>query len=278
MKELSLLSPAETLLILDPTQATAEQLARLTFLDLVLRKILVLEIRDTAPHNPNKTKNLRKSVSIGSNFKNYRPTKNESIFLKPFVRDSALKISLRNLIKVAFEGIESSNDYKLNYVYNKQISPYFSASLLQLLMGVKRLNQNGIKLQKRISEFLNSTDKELRSNKQHTNNLQEKLLAIHGNILLLKHMDHRSFKVLDESDNRKSVIQKKEDSAYYDYGLLYMIDSHGPQYNFGVLAATHTTFSNTMDSLDSFDSSASDSTGASDSGGCSGCGGCGGCS
>ncbi|PCJ62699.1 MAG: hypothetical protein COA58_16855 [Bacteroidetes bacterium] len=277
MIELTYLSPAETLLILDPAKSKAEELAKHTFLDLVLRKVLAVELQDASQENPKKTKKLKKIVSIGTNFKIYTPAKHEGLFLSPFAKDTDLKISLRNLIKIAFERIKSTDEYKLKYVYNRRISKYFSANLIQLLIGTKRINTKGLELQKRISDYLSSMDKELKSSKKNVDRLEEKLLSLNSNILLLKNIDNSVFKVLSEIDKKKTEIQNRDDLAWFDYGLLYMWGPHSTSSNFNVMAATTNTFSDSIDSLDTFDSSGIDSTGVSGDGGCSGCGGCGGC-
>lgn len=283
MKELTYLTPAETLLILDPVKSKVEDLAKLTFLDLVLRNVLSIEFEETSENSIQKSKNLRKSVSVGMNFHNYKAAKHEGIFLRPFMKDPTLRISLRNLIKIAFEKIKSTDEYKLKYVYNIRISKCFSANLLQTLIGTKSINRRGLELQKRISEHLHVLDIGLKSSKKNIDRLEERLLSLNGNILLLKNIDNSVFKVLKESDKRNREIQSNDHPSWYDYGLMYMWGPHARSNNFNVIAATSTAFSGSIESLDTFDSGGADATGVSgDSGcsgdgGCSGCGGCGGC-
>ncbi|HLO55585.1 MAG TPA: hypothetical protein VK169_14935 [Saprospiraceae bacterium] len=275
MKELTLLTPAETLLILSPATSKLEEFARITFYNLLLRKILIIECKKTRGETYYEINKIQQFVSLGPNFNSYNLEKHESIFLIPFNNDLELKLSLRNLVKIVFEGIKSTDEFKMKYLYNHRISIYFSSNLFQRLLGIKKINSLGLELQKKISHFLNHLEKELDLSKNKKANLDllaERLMSINGNIFLFKNINGQDFEVLKKYDDNKRETHHM--NTYNDYGLFYLHTNQYSDSNFNFISETTNIFHDCINSSSPSDFIGSDSTDISGDSGCSGCGGC----
>lgn len=267
IRELTHLTPAEVLLIENPT-VKVDKLARVTFFDLILKEVLKIEVDSKA------TKKEKKNpiVTIGKTYPNYRPLKHESIFLSVFTRDEELKIKLSNLIKTAFEKIKNSDEYKLKYVYSDmRMKQYYKSNFFQKLFGIKVISENGIKVQKEIKREL----KRIKTNTTKKNTgIVESLLALNGNIVLIPKIPTEIFEIIEKK--KSSFRKENSNSVWVDfcYSSLYYHNTAKSQ--FDLIPINTSDFMPTIESVNGFDDSSGDSGCGSD-GGCSGCGGCGGC-
>lgn len=279
MVELTYLSPAETLFVQAPKEVKAEELARVTFLDLVLRKVLKLEVIKLKQIEQQQV--FDEIVSRGENFCFYHPKKHEELFVAPFSTDDSLKINLRNLIKIAFQNISTTNEYKLKYVYNEQIAKYFSANFFQRLFGIKKINKQGRQFQAKLNQYLNGIKINATSDDEWKM-VEEKLLSLRGNILLIPNIDSKIFKRLHHTykHDKKQKKEQDHDDFLYDYTPLFIYDNQNFISNFYLTEAMTATFEETIDSIETFDAPSDSFDGGNSDGGdggCSGCGGCGGC-
>lgn len=267
IKELTNLSPAEVLLIENP-EVTIDKLARVTFFDLVLKEVLKMEVDSKATKKDNKNP----TVSLGKTFSSYQPLKHEAIFLSVFARDNELKIKFLNLLKIAFEKIKSSEEYKLKYIYSElRMKQYFQSNFFQKLLGIKVISKDGIKIQKDIKSEL----KRIRTNTtKKIRGIEETLLALNGNILLIPKIPIGVFELIE----KKNTNFRKENNGsiwnYYSYSDLYHLNITKNQ--FDLIAINDSDVMPIIESVNGFDDS-SDDSGCGSDGGCSGCGGCGGC-
>lgn len=267
IKELTNLSPAEILLIENP-DVKVDKLARVTFLDLILKEVLKVEVDTKA----NKKEKKNPIIITGKAFSSYESLKHESIFLSVFTKDSELKIKLSNLLKTAFEKVKSSEEYKLKYVYSdKRMKQYFKSNFIQKLLGIKVISENGIKIQTELKRELiriktNTTKKNTK--------IIETLLALNGNIVLIPKIP---VEIFEQIEKRKSNLRKENsDSVWVDYGYSNLYYLNTTKNQFDLMAINDSDFMPIIESINGFDDTSNDSGCGSD-GGCSGCGGCGGC-
>ena len=267
-RELTNLSPAEVLLI-ENQAVKVDALARVTFFDLVLKKVLEIEIDPKATENEKKNPTVR----LGKSFTNYQSLKHESIFLSLFEKENELKINLSNLLKTAFEGIKNSTEYKFKYVYSEErMEEYFKSNFFLNLFGVKKMSRKGKDVQKEIKRHL----KRIRtSTTKKEKDIVETLLALNGNILLIPKIPTEIFELIEK---KKSGTRKNDsgDYAWADYGYSALYFHDGTKNQFDLIDINDADFMPIIDSVDGFSDSSGDSSFGGD-GGCSGCGGCGGC-
>jgi len=267
IKELTTLSPAEILIIENP-EVKVDKLARVTFFDLLLKEVLKVEIDEEATKKDKKNP----TVSLGKAFYSYKPLKHESIFLSVFKKDNELKVKLSNLLKISFEKIKNSEDYKSKYIYsNYRMKQYFKSNFFQRLLGVKVISENGIKVQKEIKREL----KRIKTNTtKKVKGIEETLLSINGNIVLIPKIPTEIFELIEK---KKSNFRKENtDSIWVDYGYSDLYYHNTTKNQFDLMDINDSDFMPIIESVNGFDDSSGDSGCGSD-GGCSGCGGCGGC-
>jgi hypothetical protein len=144
MNLLSKLKPAETLLLLDGSKSDFKNLMKFTFMDLVLKQVLVVKesVRTIKSGRGYKEQRI-KYVVIGKNFKNYKPSAFERIYLTTFDKSPELKAVLTKLIKVAYDSIHLERKYRRTILNSIPIKQCFKISLLNQLMGSFSLTSEG---------------------------------------------------------------------------------------------------------------------------------------
>lgn len=275
MKLLSILSPAETIVLMD-SSCSLKDMMKFTLMDLLLKKILEIDVekkkaivRDKYAKKVEVIKSYSYVVK-GKNFDKYTPHAHELIFLSPYQKSASIKILFKHLIKTAYENAGSNNSFKREILKSKNLENLIKVNFFQRLFGGMSLTKEGLIARHDILEYLRPIDKNI----DHLlNNDKEKalevLLSLRGNIFLLNNLNFDLLKKID-----KELLEKQK-SVYtsYDnvYDWMYYIDFYGDIDTFD------SYFDNTMDSFDSdFDAAgcSSCSTGCSSCGGCGGCGGC----
>ena len=271
VEELKKLTPAEILLIENP-RVDVGKLAKVTLLDLLLNEVLKTGLDKEAE----KINSKNPTISIGKAFYTYSPLKHERIFITIYKKDPTIKVKLVDLLKLAFDGIKTTDHFKLSYIYSrKRLGKYFKSSLWQKLLGLKELSSSGEKLQNDIRKELQLVKAKVKRGRL---GIEELLLALNSNIILIPKIPRATFEKLCEinanfrKENLKTVLPE------LNYLVLYGRTGSKEYYN--QLAINNTEVNSIIHSTGSFDDSAGDgSDGSADGcgGGCSGCGGCGGC-
>jgi len=201
IKELTYLTPAEILLIIDPN-TKIDELVSFTFSDLILKKVLCLYKYETISNNQKKDPLVIK----GESFNKYKPLKHENVFINHFVKNPELKIRLSELINLSFKNVKSADIYKLKYIYsNSRMKNYFKSNLFQKIIGIKVLSDNGIKTQIEIKREL----KRIRSNTSKKNiKVVEELILMKGNILLIPKIPNLILETITKFQSNNSDVNK----------------------------------------------------------------------
>lgn len=275
MKLLSKLKPAETLLLLDKSNADFKNLLKYIFMDLVLKQVLVVKesskiIKSSSGNTYKKIKT--KYVIKGKNFDYYNPSPYETIYLSVFQKSPELKAVLTKLIKVAYDIVYSEKKYRNSILNSYPIKQHFKTSVILQSFGVYSLTKQGKSSKAKIKITLDKID--IQIGELLKNNQKEALkilLEIGGNIFLLKNLD---FTLLHKID--RSIIQ----SININNQLHPYDDNRGWWYNmdFSDINWLHSTFYLWDDTFDTFDSGYDSAGCSSYDNGCSSCSGCSGCS
>lgn len=250
MKYLSELTPAETCLVLHGESAALRSLLRYTFLDLLLKKVLVVHQiqRQAHPKDPAK---VYKYVMPGTAFPDYRHRVHEIVFLSPFKRDHGLKILFQNLVKMSYEKAESDKMYYSYIIANPFMKPNFRRSFYQKMVGGFGYTAEGLNLKEILKKEVRDVEEELsvllKTNREKANEI---LKRIGGNVFLINVVDGSLGEEFDK----------------------------GPRKPLDQTTGCSTTCSGFDHHSSDFDNScAADTNGCSGDGGCSGGDGCGGC-
>ena len=104
MELLSILTPAETHLVLEKSEANLKDLMKYTFMDLLLKRAITIEEVKRQPHQNDQTR-IYSYVIAGKNFRNYKPLAHEMIYLRSYYKSKTIKVLFRHLVAM---GIQNS--------------------------------------------------------------------------------------------------------------------------------------------------------------------------
>jgi hypothetical protein len=178
-------TPAETFLLLHGSSATLKELLKLTFMDLLLKKVIKsIEIYKTSK-GQQKSRGY-KYIEVDKNFFNYKPQLHELVFLAPFYVNKDHKILFRHLIAQGYKKSKSQNHYQQLISKSKILQSAYSQTVFQMIFGGRSLTEEGEFIKaKSISEMMTLEDflpKELLQDPKKALNT---LMQIQGNIFLL---------------------------------------------------------------------------------------------
>lgn len=249
MKNLSALTPAETLLVLEGQNATLKELLKLTFMDLLLKQVIQIEEvqRQPSQHDPVR---IYKYVVAGKNFRSYQALNHESVFLEIFKKEFRVQVLFQNLVRIGFEKAKSQERYHASIIKSSVLNGHVTKSLVQTLMGGFTITPSGFELRKNLKTEIALLEKQFSNTlEKDPQKALEILRQIKGNIFLLTTIDFELMKQLDAELMEQFKEYKREESTS------------------GCTGCTTWT---------SFDSGCSSSGCSGDSGCSSGCSGCGG--
>lgn len=256
MKYLTMLSPAETLLVLRRETTTLNEFLKVTLWDLLYKSVLqTLQVsRQPSPHDPPCTFIY---IVKGEYFDTYKPLPHEGVFLSPFPTNNGIEILFRHLVKIAYQNAGSRQKFLHLVSQSEQMKTCFSQTKLQKIFGGYSITANGLALEKDLAKELAELEARL---PYLLESGKEKVLEIYrqmkGNMLLIQGIELTSLSGLDKQ--LWEEVQQEQ--------------------NMPLSASCSGTFSSFDSYSESFDSSCGGDSNGGDSGGdgCSGCGGCGG--
>ncbi|MGZ5304414.1 MAG: hypothetical protein ACXWDO_09900, partial [Bacteroidia bacterium] len=106
MEKLSKYTPAETMVLLYDYEAPLKDILRITFLDLLLKKVLQVVQIERQPH-PNERPRIYEYVTTGRNYDRYRQLPHEKIITCIFDDDKDMRVFFRFLVKEILSNIKS---------------------------------------------------------------------------------------------------------------------------------------------------------------------------
>lgn len=274
MKHLFTLSPAEIALVLEGRNASANDLLKLTYIDLLLKKILKSEIViKKLKRDPDRTYMY---ILAGENLKAYSSLPHENVFLEPYRKNKKRRILFSNLIDIALENGESKKHYIRILRRDSRVKNCFHVSFFEMLTGKFSRSASGELWKTEIETEMNHLENELsRIIGEDKSKVVDLLKKLNGNIFLLKKYRSVFFKEIEDAFSEKMRRKTTEDDYYfwdyyYDYPGSFSygsdsdagVDFGGGEFGGGGAGA---------------DWGDGDSSGDGGDSGCSGCGGCGGC-
>lgn len=277
MKLLSKITPAETILIKECSDAQLKNLLRFTFMDLLLKKVIKIVEVDKQPHPRDEVRTYT-YVESGKNYSAYKPKNHELIFTSLFVEEEPIQILFKHFVKIIYDASGGKKNYRENIKSNKTLKHYFNQSFFINLFRFVRLTKEGENAKQEITTYLDEVDENIGNLLENDQKKAlELLINIGGNIFLLKNLDFDLLKKLD----KELISQQKalhENSDHYDSGWYFYGDFYEDSYLFEDSFDNDNSFDSFFyDTINSFDSEFDASSCSSCDSGCSSCSGCGGC-
>lgn len=298
MEVLKKLSPAQTKVILAPNSSKISELLRLTFIDLVLKRVIVIR----------EAKNSDGTLEIlrGEKFDTCTLKYHDRIFTEIFNDTPELCITIDELMKLVRREIGGSKKYKWRCLIEPELSKYFHPKPLFGVFGSRiKLNDEGLALKNDIEKYLNRATPRVRKKSPKISEAKDIYESLGSNFLLIngyesKYLKNFFHKVRKEESKKKKMSESADTNSHgvcvsdpggnsistpiLDGIILYEILEIFESFDSIVSSNFETSFGGFDDSKPGwfeggFDWSA-DSLFGSDSGGdsgCSGCSGCGGC-
>ena len=208
---LSELKPAGTKLILEPKTELIE-LLKLTLFDLTLKQVLIIKksLKRSHPRDPY----LREYVIVetGKNYSKYKPSKFEKYFTERIDEDSYFQLKV--YLRAIFKEIPSEYRHKKEIVRDLKIYDLFNNDLFSNIFSWLKTNNNGNKLKKDITEYLNQVDDNIGNIvKNEPDKALELILFLQGNIFLLKNL---KFELLENLKLISTTRSNNTEDKYYD--------------------------------------------------------------
>lgn len=260
MKQLSKLSPAETLLVLQGENASIKELLKVTFMDLLLKQVIrTIEVHRQPSSRD--TVRIYNYVEAGKNFFTYQPLPHDDIFLAPFQKGDDVQILFRHLVKIGYQNAKSESKLHNILRQSPNIDRCFSQNIIQSLFKEFTITKVGQELRNTVEAEIAQLEEELPLLilNDHQKAL-DILKVIKGNIFLLANIEFDLLKQIDKE-------------------LLAEMNRRDDNNSGGCAGCTWNIFDNYSDSFDSScsgDSGCSSGCSGCGGSGCSGCGGCGG--
>lgn len=137
MKLLSKYTPAETLVLLEGKKADIKELLKTTFMDLLLKQVLVIECVSKKISTRDDVR-VYKYIARGKNFLMYKSSAHEWVYLSPFYKSSSIKILFQHLIRMGFQNAKTDARYIASVIKSPNVNYYFRKNLFQKLFGAYR--------------------------------------------------------------------------------------------------------------------------------------------
>lgn len=209
MEILKKLTPAETKFLLEPGILNRGILLRLTYMDLLLRKVLKQEKIESQFQDYS-------IVSAGINLTSFQPNGLQQLFIQPFRQNPDLTLSIRDLMKMIKPNIKSAYDFKWTYLIpgplKEHIKPRPKWALVDLFASIS-LTESGLALQQKIRDFLNAINLKIKQESLTAGELEQLKSVIGTNFILLEGYDSEYLKSLFEEVDQKNRKRNSEPDA-----------------------------------------------------------------
>jgi hypothetical protein len=187
MKYTKIYSPAEALLILSEGKVSFPYLFKVTFCELINKKILNVRISEASPNNADMRYarlSLRSSIKRNS----YSGKVHYLAVLKPIVKKAPREILFRIYIKIIGQSPLSKNNFVRLILQNEVTSQVIKRNIFQRLFGGITLTQEGKDIKRKLEVEVVTMKNKLATKGQSSSSLMDKL-TLYGSSVLLMQME-----------------------------------------------------------------------------------------
>jgi len=177
------------------------QLLKLTFGDLLFRKVLIVRKRVVRLNPRDKYEREYTFVETGANFNSHRFNKYESYFTDLLDEDSYF--ILKSFLRTVYESVHSRFDYSVKVINSNGFKDYFNFNyfyyLISRIQQKSKAKELGVLLKNRLDQIDETINDDLLNNNKKA---KSSLLELGSHIFLLKNIDFtllEEFKQLNKS-------------------------------------------------------------------------------
>jgi hypothetical protein len=175
------LTPAEVRTMLTPETNNLHELLKLTFLDLVRRKLLRIEERGDAV-------TTETYVTTGPAFYTEKTLPHEEVMVQLFRSAPTMELLMKAYLKAVKGRLKGgANKYRKLIFESGRLQPYFKTGFFYTLFGARVLNAEGVQLRDRLQQELEYNNRELimLNNRNDSGGMQQLFGQLGGNAFLL---------------------------------------------------------------------------------------------
>lgn len=206
---LTVLKPAATAILLEPTKTELKDIIRYTLLDLTLQKVLFLK-QKFLKHNPNDAY-AREIITVetSENFINYHSSTYEKYFLSIINEENYFRLYLY-LREIYYEAPFDAA-MKRSIIKESSLESLFSNNIFLKTFNTFRLNTNGKAINNQLKQYLTTIDENITKIIQESPEQALHLVSLlKGNIFLLKNL---TSEVLEQIN---LLIKRNAKNAYFE--------------------------------------------------------------
>lgn len=188
MTYLSCLSPAETIMLIDPDNANGLEMFKLTFIDLLIKKRLRMYLH---PKVNKKDKRLKyyKYISLGLNYNINIVRPHEAFFFNSLPSKNSRNL-IRQYISDILKNVNGEEYFKTKTIESNYLKDCFSQNLFQKLYNGFSISDKGIELGLIIKKEIEDLEKIFPTLlKKNQKKVIDIIHRIGANVLLLKGLD-----------------------------------------------------------------------------------------
>jgi hypothetical protein len=190
MKLLEQLRPAQTIMLLDGNSAAIPKMMKLTFIDLLLKKVLITK-EIVRAIDRDRFARAYTYVAAGPNFYHYKPLDFEKPILDPFRKSPLMGLLIRHVVKITYQGFYSRRQIRSFIIQSTPMQKYCSQNMLQDYLGRFSLRPEGISARQKLHSELEEASSFFRNSAGNNRQKAAEILgALGGHMLLLDGVDN----------------------------------------------------------------------------------------
>jgi len=217
MRHLSYLTPAETLLLIDPDNASGREMLKLTFLHLFIKKRLKLYLHLKVNKRDNKVRQY-KYIELGDK-QDYNHVRPHETFYFNLLPTKDTKYLIRHYVSNVFKDAKNEKYFKTKVIESTNVKDYFTQNILQQFYNGFSINNKGtelgLEIKKEITELENIFPSLIKGNQRQAIKI---IQSVGANVLLLKGVDISVLNLIDK-DLLRELNKKKEEDNETDWDL-----------------------------------------------------------
>lgn len=205
-------NPAVALLILKGSETPLSEMLKVTFFDLLHRKILEVTKEEYKPKGVETPTELQ-FVRIGTAGHGYKPLPHEEVFMSYLKTEPTGKLLFQTLVKLAYKLSGGAKSYRRQIIRHGGAAAHFREGFLHRLLGGFDLSDLGIQSRDRLQSEVANLRRVLDDNRERDPDEVAKLLQSLGAIaLMIPGFDFAEFPA--EPNEMAKTFAQQNDSGY----------------------------------------------------------------
>lgn len=232
MDQLSKLTPAETLILVEGDNVQLTDLLSLTLMDLFLKQVLQTTGVASTLQTEHDKATPKLTIIQGTHFNLYRPLPHEEVFTSLFNVDIE-EIPIDECVRVGYKKAKNENHYSRLILKSETLQPYFVRGLSRLFNGKFSLTPEGREEVRKVKAEIQELEI-LLTNTLHYDQAKVRTVMqeVKGNVFLIKNLNLGMMREIE----RRVLTEKNAEghtvsSSFPDVFTWLALDMHFHSFN-----------------------------------------------